>query len=270
MVTRWLTSVDPPGFDSGEGSIDTFSCTNCHDPHGAAAPVDPTWFDSDVNGFRNLKVQPTGGGGGSANDPDGVFILQDVAGWVGSSANAWGDGANWTGSGSGATHIWPVINSGNTLNNVYYAGADGTDEGISGWCAQCHDNWHEDAGGASNNESGNDWKRHPVNNAMVDGTPTSSGNITLVDFTFYDGVTDDWKYPAAQSVAPAGIDPTTANETYWADHNADRVFCLSCHFAHGGPFFDALRWDYLSSVGSGTQTGRGDQAPYGCQQCHNR
>jgi hypothetical protein len=163
-----------------------------------------------------------------------------------------------------------VINSGNTLNNVYYAGADGTDEGISGWCAQCHDNWHEDAGGASNNESGNDWKRHPVNNAMVDGTPTSSGNITLVDFTFYDGVTDDWKYPAAQSVAPAGIDPTTANETYWADHNADRVFCLSCHFAHGGPFFDALRWDYLSSVGSGTQTGRGDQAPYGCQQCHNR
>ncbi|MHC4359026.1 MAG: hypothetical protein ACYSTQ_09550 [Planctomycetota bacterium] len=222
-----LTSVDPPGFDSGEGSIDTFSCTNCHDPHGAA-------------------------------------------GWAGSSANAWGEGVNWTGINSGATHMWPVINAANDENNVYYAGTDATDGGMSGWCAQCHDDWHEDAGGASNNESGADWKRHPVNNALVDSTPTSGANVTVVDFTHYTTVTLDNRLPAAQSAAPGGRDPSQAGETYYADASADKVFCLSCHFAHGGPYYDALRWDYLSSVGDGTQTGKAVSQDVGCQQCHNR
>ena len=49
-----------------------------------------------------------------------------------------------------------------------------------------------------------------------------------------------------------------------------RVFCLSCHFAHGGPHYDALRWDYTSAVSSGSQFGNPIPSNKGCQLCHNR
>lgn len=48
------------------------------------------------------------------------------------------------------------------------------------------------------------------------------------------------------------------------------VFCLTCHFAHGGPYYDALRWGYIASVSAGDQTGNVVPSNKGCQLCHNR
>jgi hypothetical protein len=40
----------------------------------------------------------------------------------------------------------------------------------------------------------------------------------------------------------------------------NQVFCLTCHFAHGGPYESALMWPYKSSGAADLFSG--------CQQCH--
>ncbi|NOZ26181.1 MAG: cytochrome c3 family protein, partial [Nitrospirae bacterium] len=40
----------------------------------------------------------------------------------------------------------------------------------------------------------------------------------------------------------------------------DRVICLSCHRAHGSPYFKMLRWDYRSTTLA--------TALSGCNACH--
>jgi hypothetical protein len=137
--------------------------------------------------------------------------------------------------------------------------------GISLFCAQCHGAWHEEIS-TGNGETNSDWRRHPVNNPIGDGTPLSGGGITITDWTHYSsgtGITDGVnRVPAAN--AAGGFNQ------YTADASTDMVFCLSCHFAHGSKYYDILRWDYTSAVASGSQTGRGVASNVGCQQCHNR
>ena len=85
--------------------------------------------------------------------------------------------------------------------------------------------------------------------------------------------TNDWNIP------PDGVyylryntpcdtpgDPTCM----WQD--TPQIICLTCHFAHGGPYRDGLRWDYIeaSSVAQGSQTGNPIASTKGCQLCHNR
>ncbi len=261
-------NVDPPGYEAGEGSITDFTCTNCHDPHGTATTT------STINRYRNLKVKPTGGAGAMNLETTGVTV----------SAYAWVGGAGSTGSSnqlagrnpSAANHIWPIAQgdgtSAPTDQNYYFAGTSTNgvgDAGLSGWCAQCHDNWHE--GIATGNVSGNDWKRHPVDNAFTDSTPTSGAGVTIVDWSWYNTNTDSrapntstyvTKLPAAQA--------QTTGTKYYADDANDKIFCLSCHYAHGGPNYDALRWNYLATVSAGNQTGNGVATNVGCEQCHNR
>lgn len=217
-------------------------------------------------------MSPTGGGGAATNDTDGGVTLDHVAGWVGSSSGAYSGTQDWSGSGSpgAANHFWPVVNSAGNKANVYYSGGATTmNDGISGWCAQCHDEWHETE--RPGNKSGSDWKRHPVKNSLAaDGSPLSGGGVTIVDFDWYSTtVTANNKLPAAQDVASAGLN-NTGNNAYFANNTADEVMCLSCHFAHGGPYYDNLRWDYLTDVAAGSQTATEVGATVGCQQCHNR
>ena len=267
----------PPG---GDGAITSFSCTNCHDPHGASASSSaaPTyWSSGTVNSFRNLKEKPTGGAAGTATETNGVQ-LEHVASWVGSSSNAYGGAFKWDGDGdsTGALHWWPVINTAGNLNNVYYGGSSTTGEGIagiSGWCAQCHDNWHEGSAKQASNKSGADWQRHPVNNAIVDTTPNSGAGVAITDWAHYDGMAQSAKLPAAQEQTNTGVAGgfnVAITRTYYADTSDDKVFCLSCHFAHGGPYYDNLRWDYLSIVGTASQTGSAVDSSVGCQICHNK
>jgi hypothetical protein len=249
----------PPGAASGDDSNVAISCTSCHDPHGVDGASSST-----VNRFRYLRKLVVGGGGGTTLDDDSV-TLTDTS-YVGEI------GLTFRGTNAGlVNHIWPIFDG--TTQNVYNV-SDLTvaTSGMSSWCAQCHDKWHEEETIA--NESTNDWKRHPVANELVDSSTGSGAGIEIVDWGHY-SLSGDSRAPHTSgttgTLLPAAqVSGAGSSVTYYADDDGDAVFCLSCHFAHGGPFFDALRWDYASSVSFGSQTGNSIASNQGCQQCHNR
>ncbi len=260
-----LTTVTPPG--AADGPITDFTCTSCHDPHGAyTAPT------TEANRYRNLKITPRGSGNSVTLNTN----IRSYIGFGGCIADS-----NWTSGYTPAGNslfVWPLFVSGTTdwstdTSACYDAGgrvnAYGVDEpgtnGISNWCATCHDKWHEE--NVTTNSNGQDWNRHPVDNLLQEaGSLSSGGNVVIVDTTNYATArTQNRPLPVADATGGAGVFylKTGAEAT-------NKVFCLSCHFAHGGPYFDNLRWDYLAAVDAGSQTANSISSITGCQLCHNR
>ncbi len=102
----------------------------------------------------------------------------------------------------------------------------------------------------------------PLGEEEVSGT-----GVDTIDYAHYTGIEDGYKVPAAFAGSAANI----GTQNYYAkDEGKYKVFCLSCHFAHAGPYRDSLRWDYLESVGLGEQVAHSIDSVTGCQQCHNR
>ena len=263
-------SVMPPG---GDAAIADFSCTNCHDPHGAYNASTAT-----VNEYRNLRISATGA---SANS--GVTLNTGTVSYVGdqSSLAVLGTAVKFTptgtqGTAAAANRTWPLYDNDGVLavgrSNTYRVTAGfaaGTD-GISRWCAQCHDNWHEAIVPGNRNVNAVDWQRHPVDNSLGEaGSLLSGAGVTIIDTTNYNATLATWK-----ALPVADTNGTPSNVAYMPSGQEanSKVFCLSCHFAHGGPYFDLLRWDYLSSVGPalGSQGGNSIASTVGCQLCHNR
>lgn len=261
------TGITPPG---GGATLTAFSCTSCHDPHGrnTTQMVGGVGGTDGVNIYRMLRYNTTGATVTPMTNP-----IVGMKSWVGGITGEVGTG-NYTGPNSAAAnHIWPVYNAANQ-QNVYAAGSTKGDQSsgtaFSNFCAQCHQNWHESI--SATNEVSPDWRRHPVDNPITDTTPNSGAGVQITRFTNYntnpsgplapDTTTGATKLPAMQA--------TSAGTTYYADDSADRVFCLSCHYAHGGPNNDILRWNYTSAVSAGDQTGNSVATNVGCQQCHNR
>lgn len=163
---------------------------------------------------------------------------------------------------------------------------------MSRWCAQCHDDWHEKitnsgpfwtpSPGVFSQGIGPDWTRHPVAGMMPRASADGCANgchTSLLDRANYNlsliqagkglPVTASGYYASNAYYLPiggSGMD-TIGLGTSGENH---KVFCLSCHFAHGGPYNDALRWNYTSAVSSGSQSGNGIASNVGCQLCHNR
>lgn len=243
--------MTPPGGNGGgtdaAQQIDSyFTCANCHDPHGTTAT------QSGINEYRNLL-------GEISLQGDGKSWVSDIGtSYVGGIADTAATGSAPT----SASNIWPMASG--ASNNSYIS--DGSGEGqMSRFCAQCHGKWHEAL--TTGNRSGSDWRRHPVDNALVDNSPLSGTGVSIVDWQHYlavdsyAGNSDAMKMPAADGGGAA---------VAFADNPLDKVFCLSCHFPHAGPYYDNLRWDYQQSVEVGTQVGTGLDSGTGCQQCHNR
>ena len=181
------TTVVPPGNTTDGTGVGAalgvdLSCTTCHDPHGTATTTDA------INKFRNLKVGTSNAGANSLDNNTAFNNLAgnddfavSYAGGVGCVAPC--VAADGVGMGTGiaaANNRWPVwLNAVAGNQNQYYqsdaafdpttaaVSAAGTYVGISLFCAQCHGAWHEELAGG-NNVSGNDWKRHPVNNQLID------------------------------------------------------------------------------------------------------
>jgi hypothetical protein len=297
------TDVMPPG---GDVSIAEFSCTNCHDPHGADVRT-----DTKVNLFRNLKVNAFGAGANSG----AKFRDEPSKPWYEFNSYVGGVNGSYSGGGyfggdetdNGSQVIWPVYKgtlTGNpetdsTSSNSYATGWDGDGAvTMSKWCAQCHDNWHEEINTSNQAHVDTlggtydlalDTRRHAVNSMMpraADAGCAGGCHVSLLDRT---------NYSNNLIIAGKGL-PVTASQYYTAnayylpecgsagnpfcsgmdkDHggtsgNNHKVFCLTCHFAHGGPYYDNLRWDYLKSVSSGEQAANSIASTKGCQLCHNR
>lgn len=257
-------AVAPPG--AADGSITNFTCTSCHDPHGTS--VLPG--NSTVNAYRNLRIIPTGSG------TTGVAFSVSTGSYIGGVTGKFGEANSYYTPEivGGGVSIWPVYKdlwTSPAQTNFYEASANS----MGRWCATCHDNWHQEVGGTGN-KGASDWNRHPVEIGLngsgiggvaVDGFITSGSGTKITDWDHYNNdiqcdVTNGCKrLPAANA---GGM------SYYYADNSSDKVFCLSCHFAHGSEYLDSLRWQHASAVSSGSQTGLGINSRIGCQQCHNR
>ena len=169
---------------------------------------------------------------------------------------------------------------------------------MSKWCSQCHDDWHEGLNTA--NRDTNDppypfprvWRRNPVN-AMIPRASTGGCGLTChvsaldrsnytvsliqagkglpvttsdlyADYVYY----LPWSTTGSGTFGGSGMD--TPDSILSAGGSRHSVFCLSCHFAHGGPYNDALRWEHVLTVALGDFTGQPIASNKGCQLCHNK
>ncbi len=259
------------------------TCTSCHNHHGTNTQYDFQTIPhaTETNIYRNLwgtigGVQVDGGSVcsvchymSSPVDEQGNARLFEMKSYIGGITGQYPTGY-YTPEIVNGVAIWPVYKGTPTVpsNNTVYDGIRGPNDhstrpsGMGGWCARCHIYFHEVR--VNENISGEDWRRHPVD-AVINDSDVSGAGVDTIDWAHYDSIPDGYKLPVANT------DPNLNQEVYYADtNNEDKVFCLSCHFAHGGPYYDALRWDYTSTIGVGQQTGIGLSSTTGCQICHNR
>ncbi|MBI5237675.1 MAG: hypothetical protein HY887_04560 [Deltaproteobacteria bacterium] len=308
------TNVTPPG---GDTLIESFTCTNCHDPHGTANTA-----NTEINIFRNLRVSAQEAGTNSgvkfATDPTYPYFTHRS--YVGGVNGTYFGGAE---TDNGGNVIWPVYRgtltgdpasdgansnaySSDTCTSLYgiYCGSTYPMITISRWCAQCHDNWHE--GLTANRDDSTcpgsevdcsvysytlrQWKRHPVNTSMMRKAAPSCATVSSTE-TCHPNMLDRTNYTTALIQAGKGL-PVTASKFYSGyvyylpyeppcsgdatcmdtplNAGTHKVFCLTCHFAHGGPYYDNLRWNHTSTVEPDTPQSNPVPKDVGCQQCHNR
>jgi len=117
---------------------------------------------------------------------------------------------------------------------------------ISSLCARCHGAYHDDS---ANVGTGFPWLRHPTDYDM--------GNADADEYRNYggSGVND---YVPAVPVASDDIADTGVVSKVAFNNNTAIVTCVSCHRAHGSPYYKAMRWDYAGSVTGGL-----------CSECHS-
>jgi predicted CXXCH cytochrome family protein len=135
----------------------------------------------------------------------------------------------------------PTENAHNQYKGV--DGAGGTDNStISYLCAQCHGAFHDDTG---NIGDASPWLRHPTDFDM--------GNTGVnSEYRDYGGVSNTY-----QVVTPVGSSDVSSVKSTVAFNDDSIVTCISCHRAHGTPYYKMVRWDYAGSAGGGF-----------CANCH--
>ena len=106
---------------------------------------------------------------------------------------------------------------------------------MTAFCCGCHGMFHQQ-------EQDGTWLRHPS-----DGIIPNSGEYAA--YTTYNPVV-----PVARSHLSDGVISATVTP------GDDLVMCLSCHRAHGSPYYKLMRWDYKSTILS--------EALSGCGVCH--
>ena len=262
----------------------------------------------DAGAHSGVKLCPDGNTAG-CNDVYGgnspVNSYRNLKSYVGGINGTYFGGSE---TDNAAQVIWPVyrgtlagIPATDAPNSNAYGADNVIGRSFSHWCSQCHDNFHKNSFGVDIDEAGgkwffNDevqwtwgswtWLRHPTNVTMP---RSASAGCTG---TCHPSKLDRTNYSLSLIQTGKGI-PVTASRLYGVSGAYDtvyylpyappspvsmdslvpgghRVFCLSCHFAHGGPHYDALRWDYTSAVSSGSQFGNPIPSNKGCQLCHNR
>jgi hypothetical protein len=164
-------------------------------------------------------------------------------------------------------HHFPCYSAGNTvrgqgdpnweynptqsIHNTYigdssHSSITGGGGNISGFCSGCHGmaGWFQsDWSFGFNQPASSPWLRHPNDYVL----PASSEYDA---YTAYNPIV-----PVARPEGGFPADPSQVRP------GTDMVMCISCHRAHGSPYFKMLRWDYTGWPGN-AQT-------VGCSTCHS-
>ncbi len=140
-----------------------------------------------------------------------------------------------------------------------YKGVDRTDEGnldpttISYLCAECHGDFHT-GNDISSGSWGSPWLRHPTDYDMGN-TPSGS------EYRNYPGPYDQQgTYSVVAPVASEDVTQVISTVTFSKD---TIITCVTCHRAHGSPYWKLLRWNYF-----GWPTNNEDDVN-GCMACHS-
>ncbi len=137
--------------------------------------------------------------------------------------------------------------SDNSTDHNQYHGVDsdgGTDQRtISYLCAECHGTFHADKG------TGSPWLRHPTDFDM--------GNVKSKEYGGYNGGTSASAPYSIITPVASNLDTVTGVQATVFDQADDAIVtCVSCHRAHGTPYYKLMRWDYANSIGGA------------CTNCH--
>lgn len=217
--------VIPPGYDSniaaeagiGDWSTQQVTCAGTYGCHGN---------HNTENQFNAVRGGHHQGVNGGAIEPEtdsspaaGYRMLVGIAGY---------EDPTW--------EYQPTSSKHNQYKGTITA--DQTDT-ISYLCAQCHGQFHS----SDTVGTGSPWLRHPTDYAMKStGEYANYGGNNIND------------YQPATPLASSNINTVVSKITFFND---SIVTCLSCHRAHGSPYYKAMRWDYAGSNTGGL-----------CANCH--
>ncbi len=125
-----------------------------------------------------------------------------------------------------------------------YGGFGALGNTMTAFCTGCHGRFHVQNGQVT---GGSPWLRHPS-----DAVIPNSGEYA--SYTEYNPLA-----PVARPNLTGYNGPSSI-----VTPGTDLVMCLSCHRAHGSPYPDMLRWDYLNACKVGVAN---DEC--GCFICHS-
>ena len=239
-----LASIDdtlstPPGFGSGLAAADGTIVGNgsgwpantqvtCAGVYGCHGTHDETSTVQAIKGAHHSAANGSVVPGGSPTAADSYRMLVGTSGY---------EDPDWE----------YTVTAGSSDHNQYKGvdGPAGTDTSTIGYlCGQCHGDFHQ------NGNTGSAWLRHPTDFDMA--------NSTKADYAEYNGGTgSDNPYSVITPVASLSVDSPLSIVTPGTADGDTIVTCISCHRAHGTPYYKMMRWDYANGIGG-----------Y-CTNCHN-
>lgn len=241
------TLTRAPGKPTGGGS----GCSgtdSCHmNIHGSTLP--PAFgFDSVRQGCTKCHMV-------GSNFPMGYHHKDDSGPLKDSAAEGWYrflDG-HQSGAGQGVSGLddddWEQETStdhneylGNSASKTSDGGFSTCGNTMTGFCTGCHVKFHVEDDAAAGMSP---WLRHPSDTILPNSGEYSAYTVynPLVPVARPDLVSGSWS-ASSNTIRPG----------------QDLVMCLSCHRAHGSPYFKILRWDYKGWPASGSTNG--------CNVCH--
>jgi predicted CXXCH cytochrome family protein len=228
------TLVLPPGFDGGRAAADgsipgggtwpsgqQVTCAGVYGCHGTHAEIVQTLA---IHGAHHRDL------GGARTSPDndpaaGYRFLVGIEGY---------EDPEWEFQPDQGNHNqYKGLDSPETTNTST----------ISSLCARCHGAYHDGGGQVG---TGSPWFRHPTDYDM--------GNADAAEYGNYGGSGVNAYVPAV----PVASETITSVKTSVTFANDTIVTCVSCHRAHGSPYYKAMRWNYAGSATGGL-----------CSECHS-
>lgn len=137
----------------------------------------------------------------------------------------------------------PSSSTHNQYKGVDRAGETEDDSSTIGHlCGDCHGDFHHGTGNIASSGWRSPWFRHPTDYDMGN-TPSDS------EYRNYGGATNEYNV-----VAPVASEDVSSVKSTVNFSDDTIVTCISCHRAHGSPYFKLLRWDYRGNDWSGCGT----------------